>query len=151
MPHECRVADVTRRQRQIVTGILLGLFSALCWGCADYLINRATARVAILPTVLVVQVVGRVALLPALAATRTPLPDATTGWQFAGLGAVGAAGYLLLFRAFASGALTIVSPVASAYSAYTVALVVLFLGERPSPRQLVGIGLVLVGVILAVG
>ena len=52
------------------------------------------------------------------------------------------------FRAFASGALTSVSPVASAYSACTVALDVLFLDERPSPRQLAGIGLVLVGVVL---
>ena len=91
---------------------------------------------AILPAVLVVQVVGRVALLPTLAVARPPLPDAATGWQLVGLGAVVAAGYLFLFRAFASGALTIVSPVASAYSAGTVALAVLFLGERPSPRQL---------------
>ena len=132
-----------------MTGILLGLFSALCWGCADYLVNRATARVAVLPAVLVVQVVGLVALLPALALARPPLPDAATAWQLVGLGAVGAAGYLLLFRAFASGALTIVSPVASAYGAYTVALAVLFLHERPSPPQLAGIGLVLVGVVLA--
>lgn len=46
------------------------MFSALCWGCADYLINRATARVASLPAVLGVRVVGLVALLPALAVAR---------------------------------------------------------------------------------
>ena len=132
-----------------MTGILLGLLAALCWGWADYLINRATARVAILPAVLVVQVAGIVALLPVLALAPPPLPDAAIAWHLLGLGAVGTAGYLLLFRAFATGLLTVVSPVASAYSAFTVALAILFLGERPSPRQLAGIALVLVGVVLA--
>ena len=115
-----------------MTGILLGLFSAHCWGCADYLINRVTARVAILHDEQGEQVVGLVALLPARAVARPPLLDAATGSQLAGLGAVGAADYLAYSQGITGAYDSIVAPLGACFSVVTVALATLPLGERPA-------------------
>ena len=54
-------------------------------------------------------------------------------------------GLALLYRSFAIGTLSVVSPIAASFGAITTALA-LISGERPSVAQLAGIAVTLVGV-----
>lgn len=67
----------------------------------------------------------------------------------AGLAVLGAVSLLLLYRSLAIGPIAVVSPVVAAYTAVTVILVVLFLGERLSVPQSVAIATVFGGVVLS--
>lgn len=55
----------------------------------------------------------------------------------------------LLYRALALGPIAVVSPVVASYAALTVILVVVFLGERLAPEQVVAVAITFVGVVLA--
>lgn len=67
----------------------------------------------------------------------------------AGLAVLGAGSLFLLYKSLALGPMAVVSPVVAAYSAVTVILVVVFLGEQLTVGQAIAIGVVFAGVILA--
>ena len=130
-----------------MSGILLGLLTALCWGVADFLIKRVTAKIDPFVAPLATQTVGALALLPLFLLAPPSPPDGATIAGLLGAGLLGTAAFLLVFRAFAVGALAIVSPITGAYGAFTVVLAILFLEEEPRRGQLAGIALVLTGVV----
>jgi drug/metabolite transporter (DMT)-like permease len=77
---------------------------------------------------------------PALSMDQVPLAVA--------LAALGLAGLLFFYKALALGPIAIVSPIGAAYVAVTVILVVVFLGERLSTGQTIGIAVTTVGILL---
>jgi drug/metabolite transporter (DMT)-like permease len=95
-----------------------------------------------------VQVVGIVAIGAVLLARHDVPPTDLRAW---GLGFVAnlfnLGGTLLLYRAFAVGTLSIVSPVASSFALVTTTLALLS-GERPGLLTLGGAALVVAGVII---
>jgi len=94
--------------------------------------------------------IGGAALAVALLALGR-WPDFTLAaipWGLA-LGALGAGSLFLLYRGLALGPIAVVSPIVASYSAFTVILVVVLLGERLSVEQAVAICAVFVGVLLA--
>lgn len=72
-----------------------------------------------------------------------------TGLLAALSGTLFAVGYVGLYRAFASGPLSVTSPVASAQAAFAALLAVIFLREVPSAPELLGIGSVALGILLS--
>lgn len=66
-----------------------------------------------------------------------------------GLAAVGSFSLFLLYRGLALGPIAVVSPIVASYSALTVVLVVVFLGDRLTAEQTVAIGIVFAGVLLS--
>lgn len=96
------------------------------------------------------QTVGTVALAAALAALGLwpPISGAVVPWGI-GLAALGAGSLFLLYRGMALGPIAVVSPIVASYSALTVVLVVVFLGERLTFEQATAIAVVFLGVVLA--
>jgi drug/metabolite transporter (DMT)-like permease len=77
---------------------------------------------------------------PALSADQLPLALA--------LAVLGLVGLLLFYKALALGPIAIVSPIGAAYVAVTVILVVIFLGERLTGGQTIGIAITTVGILM---
>lgn len=125
-------------------GVLFGLLAALGWGGADFLVAQVSRRMGILQALLLIQLAGLVAIVLVLA-VRFGLPAASAGvWaQAAGLAALNMVCTVLLYRSYAIGTLSIVSPITSGFAVVT-ALLALASGERPN-------GLALLGALLLVG
>lgn len=77
-----------------------------------------------------------------------PSIDPIQGGFVLGLGVLGMAGALALYRAFAIGTLAIVSPIAASGNAVAV-LIALLTGEHPTALRLAGIAITTTGVLLA--
>lgn len=76
------------------------------------------------------------------------LDGAVVAWG-AGLAAIGASALLFLYRGLALGPIAVVSPISAGYSAITVLLVVVFLGDRVSVGEAVAIAVTFAGIALA--
>jgi drug/metabolite transporter (DMT)-like permease len=135
----------------MATGVALGLLAAVLWGVADFCIRGATQSGGTFRTLYFDQLVALLflglAIAPWYPLTLTRVAPA---WIVAAVGLnlailVGAA---LLYRAFAIGALSVISPIAASFGAIVTALALLS-GERPHQVQLAGIAVTLVGVALA--
>ncbi len=131
--------------------IWLGLSAALGWGVADFCARFASRHAGFYRTLFYMQFFGAIGL--SLYLLFFELQQAGQ-WQsetlaLAALLAVGntSAG-LALYYAFEVGLLSLASPIAASYGAITLFLSILS-GERPSVPQLIGLGLTVVGVVLA--
>lgn len=133
-------------------GIILGLVAAFGWGTGDFITRNVAHKIGALRATIYVQLFGGLAMaLVALAlgeftrAANIPL----NGW-LVGLigGAIGVFASFTLFNAFEHGVLMIVSPIVSSFGAITV-LLSLLSGETLSPLRSLGIGISIIGVILA--
>ena len=134
----------------MANGVLLGLSAALCWGVADYCLRGATHAAGTFRALYFMQVFGLLSLLAVIPLLRLSFAGATPEATLAAaanslLILVGAA---LLYRSFIIGKLAVVSPIAASFGAITT-LLALLSGERPTAWQLLGLGLLLVGVTLS--
>ena len=129
---------------------LLALLSSGMWGSADYLAGRLSRSRHVLVVLGGSQTAGLVAMLVLATATGAwAAPRGYLGWAvLASL--AGATGLALYYRALAIGTMGVVSPIAALGVVVPLAVGVVD-GERPTSVQLVGIGLALVGVVLASG
>ncbi|MCZ7461615.1 DMT family transporter [Streptomyces sp. WMMC940] len=129
---------------------LFALATSLLWGLADFGGGLLTRRTPALTVVVVSQTIA-VAVLGAIVA-------ATGGWSEAGpqlwyavaAGVVGPVAMLSFYKALALGPMGVVSPLGSLGVVVPVS-VGLLLGERPGLLQFAGIGVAVVGVLLAGG
>ncbi|MEI8308527.1 MAG: DMT family transporter [Chloroflexales bacterium] len=130
-------------------GILFGLLAALGWGGGDFAISQVTRVIGVTQAMFYVQLFGIVAISAVLLVRHDLPPTDLSAW---GLGiaanVVNVGGTLLLYRAFAIGTLSIVSPIVSSFALIT-ALLALLTGERPGLLALGGAALVIVGVVIA--
>ena len=135
-------------------GILLGLLTALSWGCSDFLARFASRRIGSLRTTLYMQLTGLVLLTIFLRwiGGWGHLFDGS-GWQpwawGALAGALNAISSLSLYRSFEVGKLSVVAPLSASYPALTVGISV-FTGEHLTAMRAAGIMLILIGVIVVV-
>jgi drug/metabolite transporter (DMT)-like permease len=127
--------------------IVLALAASLMWGVADFRGGLASRQHPLL-TVLVVSQVGGLAALLVIVAVRGV--DYAPGALAAGIGAglLGAVAVSAFYRSLAIGSMSIAAPVLTTSAAVPV-LAGLATGDRPSPLQLAGIALALMGVVLA--
>jgi uncharacterized membrane protein len=142
---------LTRGSGLLDTGAVLALTIALgasvAWGSADFLAGVSSRRLPLLTVLLVSQAVGLALLLPAAIAAATP-----KGGSFILLGALAglfnAAALAALYRGLAGGKMGVVAPIAATDAVVPVAFGLLT-GERPAPVAMVGIGVALMGIVLA--
>ena len=129
---------------------LLALLSSLLWGVSDFLGGTASRRLPV-QTVLGISQLTALVLLVVLAAL-TGAFDAPTGYVLpaAAAGATGVVALGMFYRALSIGTMGVVAPVAALGVAVPVVVGVLR-GEHPSTLQAVGIGVAVVGVVLASG
>ena len=129
--------------------IAAGLVAAFCWGTADYLSRGQSAKLGYYRTVLYSHIVTLVIVL-ALVPFVDPVPvlaaAPVTALVLAGL--LNLAAFILLYRAFHRGVVSVVAPIAYTYPAITAALSVVVLGTVISSGEVLAIGGVIVGVVL---
>ena len=132
-------------------GIAFGLVAALCWGVADFCARGSSRSGGTFLTLFYVEIIATAGLL----LLNAPLRLISFAHAAPGMVALAVvvnlailAGAALLYRAFAIGTLSIVSPVAASFAALT-ALLSLLTGERAHALQLLGIALTVAGVTLA--
>src|SRR4051794_28292596 len=97
-----------------------GLTAALCYGLADFFATRAARRIGTLRSLLIAQFVGMPAIgVVILVAGERPRGDAATWGAMLVVALMNFAGMALLYRAFAIGTLSLVSPIASGFAVVT--------------------------------
>jgi drug/metabolite transporter (DMT)-like permease len=131
-----------------VSAILLAFLSSVSWGTADFIGGLKSRVLPLLNVVLASQSVGLV-LIAAFVALRGDGAPGGDFWVFAALSAVaGVTGLLAFYRGLAVGNMGVVAPI-SATAAVVPVVVGIATGDRPSGLQAAGIGLALIGVVLA--
>lgn len=118
--------------------ILLSLLSATSWGAGDFAGGLATRRLGTFKTVFFQEVIGLALLIPAVVAIREPVPP-LRAWLFAFLaGIFGNLGLLVLYRALATGSMSIVAPVSALMTAALPVVVGSIAEGFPGPLVFLG-------------
>jgi drug/metabolite transporter (DMT)-like permease len=129
--------------------VLLGLTTAFCWGSSDFLSRYQSERVGYYNTVvyalltnLVVLILLYPALRPPMAAPLVPV------LLMVGAGFLNFFAFIFLYRAFHTGVVSVVAPVAYTYPVVTSVLSIILLGSVLVLSEAVAIAAVILGVIL---
>jgi drug/metabolite transporter (DMT)-like permease len=131
-----------------MTAILLALGAAVSWGISDFTGGFLTRKLPIGAVLLISQAVGFAMLALLAALGGPPSLDLRTVVLAAAASATGLVGIGALYRGMAVGVVSIVAPISATGAALPVLFGVLR-GERATLLQAVGIGLALIGIILA--
>jgi drug/metabolite transporter (DMT)-like permease len=136
--------------RRLPAGVPEAIGVALCFGISFWALDLVTPALGILWPVLVLRIVEAVAVVLFMFGKRTPPARLSRG--MAGMVLAGAALDTLAFVAFnlgiASAYTSIVTALASLFSAVTVLLAWAILRERLAPAQWAGVAIILAGVLL---
>jgi drug/metabolite transporter (DMT)-like permease len=133
-------------------GILLGLLSAFGFGVSDLVARFSTRQIGTFRTLFYMQFIGLIglggyALFSGELARQLSSANGVLLLTIA-QSILNVCASFALYRSFEVGMLSIVSPIASSYSAFTVILALL-VGEQLSHSRLAGIIAAIVGVVLA--
>ena len=128
----------------------LALLSSLLWGVSDFLGGTVSRRLHPLAVIAVSQAVALVALLVVATATGAWGDDTAYLLPAVGAGLIGLVALSSFYAALATGTMGVVAPIAALGVAVPVA-VGLVRGESPTPLQLAGVAVAVVGVVLASG
>ncbi|MFI1470282.1 EamA family transporter [Streptomyces wuyuanensis] len=129
---------------------LFALATSLLWGLADFGGGLLTRRIPALTVVVVSQIVAVAVLGAIVVATGAWTEAGPQLWYAVAAGVVGPVAMLSFYKALALGPMGVVSPLGSLGVVVPVS-VGLLLGERPGLLQFAGIGVAVVGVLLAGG
>jgi drug/metabolite transporter (DMT)-like permease len=125
--------------------VIYGLGTALGWGVADFLAAIVTRRIGVVAALLLAQFAGLLCLVVVLVVAHPSLE--LTGAQLGllvGNGMIAAVAYFALYRGLELGPIALVSPIVSAYAAFTIVLAMVFLHETLG-------GLVVLGMLITFG
>ncbi|MFE0426112.1 EamA family transporter [Streptomyces sp. NPDC058953] len=129
---------------------LFALTTALLMGLADFGGGLLTRRAPALTVVVASQTVAVVVLGVIVLATAAWREAGPQLWYAVAAGVLGPVALLCFYQALALGPMGVVSPLGSVGVAVPVG-VGLLLGERPGPVQLAGIGVAVLGIVMAGG
>src|SRR5215210_204710 len=119
---------------------LLALGSALFYGAADFTGGFTSRRAGAIPVVVLSQLSGLVLLGLLLPLLPPASPSRTDLLWGAAAGLTGGIGVALLYRALAIGTMAVVAPTTAVCAVAIPVVVSVFLGERPVPPAVAGIG-----------
>lgn len=126
--------------------VCLGLLTAFCWGWADVLARHTGQALGAARALLTMMVGGVLGLTALMAVQGGPWPGVPSWWTVAAA-LIAAAAMLLFYEAMRRGPVSLVSPAAGAYPAWSV-LISMALGLAPTPLALAAMALTLAGVVL---
>ncbi|MFH8425694.1 EamA family transporter [Streptomyces sp. NPDC018038] len=129
---------------------LFALATSLLWGLADFGGGLLTRRIPALTVVVVSQLLAVAVLGTVVLATGAWTEAGPQLWYAVGAGVVGPAAMLAFYKALALGPMGVVSPLGSLGVVVPVS-VGLLVGDRPGLVQFAGIGVAVLGVVLAGG
>ena len=131
-----------------MVSVLLALAASISWGISDFLGGLNSRSLAIASVLLVSQTVGFALMLPLALVHGWPAFDGPNYGFAMAASAAGLIGIAAMYRGMAVGSVSIVAPIAATGAAVPV-LFGLLRGERATPLQMLGMGLALVGIVLA--
>ncbi|MFD4762260.1 EamA family transporter [Streptomyces sp. NPDC058439] len=129
---------------------LFALATSLLWGLADFGGGLLTRRTPALTVVVVSQAAAAVVLGGVVIATGGWSEAGPHLWFAVAAGAVGPVALLSFYKALALGPMGVVSPLGSLGVAVPVSVGIV-VGERPGLLQFAGVGVAVVGIVLAGG
>ncbi|MFF8279033.1 EamA family transporter [Streptomyces lateritius] len=129
---------------------LFALATALLWGLADFGGGLLTRRMPALTVVVASQAIAVVVLGAIVVATGGWSEAGPQLWYAVAAGVVGPVAMLCFYKALALGPMGVVSPLGSLGVVVPVS-VGLLIGDRPGLLQFAGIGVAIVGIVLAGG
>ncbi|MFI8769072.1 EamA family transporter [Streptomyces sp. R-07] len=129
---------------------LFALATSLLWGLADFGGGLLTRRIPALTVVVVSQALAVLVLGSIVLSTGAWTEAGPQLWYAVGAGVVGPAAMLAFYKALALGPMGVVSPLGSLGVVVPVS-VGLLVGDRPGLLQFAGIGVAILGVVLAGG
>jgi drug/metabolite transporter (DMT)-like permease len=144
-PAPSRIRSLSR------AGLPLAFASALTYGVGGFLLGDYSARAGWLTSALVAHGSSVTALLVALPflARRKPFRPARSGLAWAAAaGLTDVAGLLAFSRGGSVGQVAVTAAVSSVYPAIPLVAGLALFGERLSPRQFAGVGLIVAGLVL---
>jgi drug/metabolite transporter (DMT)-like permease len=133
----------------MLAGVLLGLSASASWAIANVAVQRSARHIGSVRGLLWAQIVGALAVLPALPLdVRTAAPAPIDGLWVLLAGAAALLAYLSLFYAFEHGRLTVAVPVMSSWAVIAAALSLVIFREHVRAAQLGGAALVVAGALV---
>ena len=130
--------------------MIYGLGTALGWGIADFLAAVVSRRIGVVAALLFAQFAGLTGLGVVYVISQPSLD--VSGPQLGmllGNGVVAAVAYFALYKGLELGPVALVSPIVSAYAAFTIVLAVVFLHETLGGLVLIGMLVTFGGVVLS--
>ena len=133
----------------VYTSIAIGLLAAFCWGTSDYLSRSQSEKVGYYRTVVYSQMTTLIVIL-VLTPFISPnlVAPVSTLIALVAAGVLNFAAFICLYRAFHSGVVSVVAPVAYTYPAVTTLLSIAILGSALSSAMILAIAGIIVGVVL---
>ena len=128
--------------------VLLALAASVSWGVSDFLGGMTSRRLSLVSVLLVSQSVGLVMVVPAVLMSDQAPVDGPARLSAIGGSLAGLIGIAALYRAIAVGVVSIAAPISATGAVIPVAVGVLR-GETASGWQAIGVGLAILGVVLA--
>jgi drug/metabolite transporter (DMT)-like permease len=129
-----------------VLSIIYGITSAATWGAADFIGGLASKRTSPYRVLFLAEIAGLIPFTLLALLLREPVPSAADMLLGAGSSLVGLTGLLILYRALASGQMTIAAPVSALFAALIPVIFGFFLLGAPSAATLAGFGLAFLAV-----
>jgi drug/metabolite transporter (DMT)-like permease len=130
--------------------VIYGLGTALGWGVADFIAAIVSRRVGVVAALLLAQFAGLLCLGIFFVFTHPSL-DVTFAQValLVGNGLIASVAYYSLYKGLELGPIALVSPIVSAYAAFTIVLAVVFLNEAIGGAEFLGMLVTFGGVALA--
>ena len=121
-----------------MVSILYGILSAATWGAGDFIGGLASKQTTPYRVLFLAEIAGMVPFTLLALLLREPMPPATDMLIGAGSSLVGLMGLLFLYRALASGQMTIAAPVSALFAAFLPVVFGFFALGAPSATTLIG-------------
>jgi drug/metabolite transporter (DMT)-like permease len=126
--------------------LLFGLASAACWGAGDFSGGLATKRSSVFSVMIASQATG-VALLAGMALAFGENVTSVDSLLWGGAaGVAGSVGLIALYRALATGKMSVAAPVSAVVTAMVPVVFGAMIEGLPGRTQMAGFGLALAGV-----
>jgi drug/metabolite transporter (DMT)-like permease len=137
-----------------VIAVAAGIGAMVGWGCADFLAKLGVDRIGSVPALVWAHLCGALLMVLAVAARDiiashpVDLPSSPRTWvELTAFGAGQAAVYLLLYRGFERGRLSVLNPIFSTYAGIAALAAILFFGDALSVGQGIAVIVIFCGVL----
>ncbi|MDO8740339.1 MAG: DMT family transporter [Candidatus Woesearchaeota archaeon] len=134
----------------IPLGIIFGIIAMIGWGVADFFAAKAVRKTGVLKTFLWSQIIGLILFFIIFSLFfKLPLLSFNTIGIISIAGFLGVISWLAFYKGMQIGKVSIVSPIAACWAVVTVILSLIFLNEKLTMLQAVGVGLAILGAVMA--
>lgn len=128
--------------------VSIGFLAAIAWGAADFAGGVTSKKANVYRVVIGAELIGVLCLIPIAIIRKEPMPSLNTLVVASLGGFAGGFGLILLYRALASGQMSIAAPVSALGGALTPVLFGSMLEGIPKTSVLIGIALALIAIVL---